>query len=131
MGTIEKFEDIEAWQEARALTGLVYEITSRGQWAKDFGLRDQIRRASVSIASNIAEGFDRQGDVEFRRFLALAKGSAAEVKTQLYIALDLAYIDEKAFSEARSLVDKTARMIGSLMRYLKPDTATQRNRPTR
>ena len=97
MARIEKFEDIDAWQRARQLAKAVYAVTSEGKFARDFGLRDQIQRAAVSVMSNIAEGFERGGDVEFRRFLAIAKGSAGEFKTQLYVALDAGLIDQTAF----------------------------------
>ena len=83
MATIEKFEQIEAWQEARRLTHALYELTSEGKFARDFGLKDQIRRAAVSVMSNIAEGFERGGDKEFIQFLSLAKGSAGEIRSQL------------------------------------------------
>jgi len=85
---IKTFEDIESWKKARALTNEIYKITGAGTFARDFGLKDQIRRASVSILSNIAEGFERGGDKEFSQFLAIAKGSCGEVRAQLYIALD-------------------------------------------
>lgn len=88
MATIEKFEDIEAWKKARELTRDVYTASKQAAFAKDFGLKDQIRRAAVSIMSNIAEGFERGGDKEFAQFIALAKGSSAEVRAQLYVALD-------------------------------------------
>lgn len=119
MSTIERFEDIQAWQEARVLTKLVYGLTSDGKWAKDYGLKDQVRRACVSIMSNIAECFERRGTAEFHRFLAIAKGSAAEVKSQMYVALDMDYIGEKPFTTAYQLADKAARLIGGLMNYLK------------
>jgi len=95
MATFKKFEDITAWQKARELTRLVYEITKNGNFSKDFSLRDQIRRASVSIMSNIAEGFDRGGRKEFIQYLSIAKGSVGEVKSQLYTALDQKYIAVK------------------------------------
>jgi four helix bundle protein len=92
MASIEKFEDIEAWQKARELTREIYRVTNQGAFAKDFGLRDQIRRASVSIMSNIAEGFGRGGNREFIQFLSMAKGSVSEVQAQLYVAVDVGYI---------------------------------------
>jgi four helix bundle protein len=95
---IRKFEDIEAWRVARCLTKEIYTITSRGEFSKDFGLREQIRRASVSIMSNIAEGFERDGNKEFKQFLSTAKGSAGEVKSQLYIALDVGFISDEEFN---------------------------------
>ena len=90
---IEKFEDLIAWQKARHLTKKVYGITKFGEFSKDFGLKEQIRKASVSVMSNIAEGFERGGRSEFHHFLVIAKGSCAELKSQLYVALDADYID--------------------------------------
>ena len=93
MSSFQRFEDIEAWQKARELTKAIYAMSNDGQFARDFGLRDQIRRASVSIMSNIAEGFERTGDAEFRHFRSMAKGSVGEVRAQLYVALDTGLID--------------------------------------
>lgn len=118
MGTIRKFEDIDAWQKACALTREVYAVTDDGAFAKDFGLRDQIRRASVSIMSNIAEGFGRGGNKEFIQFLSTAKGSAPEVQAQLYVALDAGYINQDQLQKLYSETEATARMIAGLLRYL-------------
>jgi len=98
---------------------MVYERTADGAWARDFGLRDQIRRACVSVLSNIAEGFGRQGDDEFHRFLSMARGSAAEVKAQLYVALDLGYLTDAQFSELYGQVDEVSRLVTGFMRALK------------
>jgi four helix bundle protein len=87
MATFRRFDEIEAWQKARELTKFVYRISNHGAFAKDFGLRDQIRRASVSIVANIAEGFERDGTAEFIQFLTVAKGSAAEVLSHAYVRL--------------------------------------------
>lgn len=119
MAAITRVEDIEVWQEARKLAADVYRLTSAGAWARDFGLRDQIRRASVSVACNIAEGYSRGSNVEFKRFLAIARGSATEVKTQLYIALDIGYIDQGSFDNLSSRMDRLGRMITTFMQYLK------------
>jgi four helix bundle protein len=119
MGTIQKFEDIDAWQKARALTREVYAVTADGTFSKDFGLRDQIRRAAVSVMSNIAEGFDRGGVREFIQFLFIAKGSAAEVQAQLYVALDAGYIKQEQFKGLYDLAGDTGRLIGGFIRYLK------------
>ncbi len=119
MATIQKFEDIDAWQKARELTKVIYALTNDGQFARDFGLRDQIRRASVSIMSNIAEGFGRGGNKEFIQFLSTAKGSASEVQAQLYVALDAGHINEKQFQKLYSGTEETARLIGGLLRYLR------------
>lgn len=122
MATIERFEDIEAWQKARELTKSIYRSTSDGAWSKDYGLRDQIRRASVSIMSNIAEGFERGGTLEFRRYLTMAKASAGEVRCQLYVALDVDYIDRQTFDSLSALATRTSGMIAGFMNYLKGRT---------
>ena len=128
MARIEKFEDIEAWQRARQLAKAVYAVTSEGKFARDFGLRDQIQRAAVSVMSNIAEGFERGGDVEFRRFLAIAKGSAGEVKAQLYVALDAGLIAQTAFDSLYKMSTETGNLIGGFMRYLSRESAGQASR---
>src|ERR1700730_8761860 len=96
---IERFEDFIAWQKARKLTGDIYKVTSIGKFARDFGLKDQIRRAAVSIMSNIAEGFERGRPTEFHQFLSIAKGSCAELRSQLYVAFDAHYVNEPQFRE--------------------------------
>jgi four helix bundle protein len=111
---IERFEDLIAWQKARELNKQVYSITNEGAFAKDFGLRDQIRRASVSIMSNVAEGFDRGGRAEFHQFVVIAKGSCAEVRSQLYIALDTGYIPKNKFAELDNLTNEISRILGGL-----------------
>ena len=113
-GRIEKFEDLIAWQKARELTKNIYKITKLGEFGKDFGLRDQIRKASVSIMSNIAEGFERGGRAEFHQFLVIAKGSCAELRSQLYVALDADYIDEKIFESLQGLAKETSKLVGGL-----------------
>src|SRR5882724_10314335 len=97
MAKIKKFEELVSWTKARSLTKEVCDATSAGQFVRDFGLRDQIRRAVVSILSNIAEGLERGGDREFLQFLAIAKGSCGEVRAQLYVALDQNYLSEAQF----------------------------------
>ncbi len=119
MAKIERFEESEAWQKARMLTKAIYKISGDSAFNRDFGLREQIRRAAVSIMSNIAEGFDRGGDRELTRFLFIAKGSAAEVQAQLYVALDARYIGEDQFQELHELAGDTGRLIGGFIRYLK------------
>jgi len=118
MSAFQRFEDIEAWQKARELTKAIYALSHDGQFARDFGLRDQIRRDSVSIMSNIAEGFGRGGNKEFIQFLSTAKGSASEVQAQLYVALDAGYINQEQFQKLYSETEATARMIAGLLRYL-------------
>lgn len=119
MATFKKFEDIKAWKKARELTRKIYNASNRERFARDFGLRDQIRRAAVSIMSNIAEGYDRNGTGEFIQLLAIAKGSAAEVQSQLYVAFDQTYIDRPEFDELKGMASETARMLGGLMSYLR------------
>lgn len=118
MATIEKFEDIEAWKLAREVTRLIYATTSAGSFAKDYALCNQIRRASISIVSNIAEGFERSGTKEFISFLSIAKGSCGEVRSQLYIALDQLYLDEAEFNKISHKLIETSRVIAGFMRYL-------------
>jgi four helix bundle protein len=119
MATIKQFEDIEAWQKARQLTKAVYSCSKTGAFSRDFGLRDQMRRASVSVMSNIAEGFERSGRSEFIQFLAMAKGSAGEVEAQLYVALDQQYVDESEFASLKAQARSTKRLIAGFMKYLR------------
>ena len=114
MSRIERFEDLVAWQKARELTAAVYRVASGGTFAKDFGLRDQIQRAAVSIMSNIAEGFERGSRSEFHQFLVIAKASAAEVRAQLYVALDAGHIDQQKFDTLMSLATEVGKIIGGL-----------------
>ena len=119
MATLKRFEDIEAWKKARELSRDVYRCSKVGAFARDFGLRDQIRRAVVSVMSNIAEGFERGGTAEFVQFLAVAKGSAGEVESQLYVALDQEYISEEQFHSLKQTAVSTKRLIAGLMSYLR------------
>ena len=125
MSKIERVEDIKAWREARSIVGSVYKLTCDGPWARDYGLRDQVRRAAVSIACNIAEGFARETDVEFARFLFIARGSAAEVKTQMYIALDLGYVDQMTFQAMYARLDEVSRMITGFIQYLRTERSNR------
>jgi len=118
MARIERFEDIEAWKKARVLTKEVYRVSGFGEFQRDFGLKDQIRRAVVSVMSNIAEGFERNSDNELRRFLAIAKGSCGGVVSQLYVAHDLGYLPEREFQELRALARNVSRLIGGFRSYL-------------
>jgi len=117
--SFQRFEDIGAWQRGRELARLIYQMTNREPLARDFGLRDQLRRAAVSVVSNIAEGFERGGTGEFRQFLSQAKGSAGEIRAQLYVALDAGLVSEEEFNVAYALADKTGQMIAGLIRYLR------------
>ena len=119
MSTIQKFEDLKVWQKAREVNLHIYKLSNKGSFSKDFGLRDQIRRASVSIISNIAEGFERNGNKEFNQFLSIAKASAAEVRAQLYVAIDLEYISKEEFEEVVTKLIEVSKMLAGLMNYLK------------
>jgi len=125
MSTIVRFEDIQAWQTARELTRLVYGLSGKGAFSKDFGLRDQIRRAAVSVMSNIAEGFENQTQAQFIRYLGLAKGSAGEVRSQAYVALDLQYIKPEEFEILIDLADKNARQLARFIAYLETHPKAQ------
>ena len=113
-GKVRRFEDLVAWQKARKLTAEIYRVTSEGRFSKDFGLRDQIRRASVSVMSNLAEGFDRGGRGEFHQFLVIAKGSCAEVRSQLYVALDAHYLSQELFEKLLDMAEELSRVINGL-----------------
>jgi four helix bundle protein len=118
MATLERFEDLDAWKKARELTKSVYQVTSAGEFARDFGLRDQIRRAAVSVMSNIAEGFERDGSKEFLQFLSQAKGSCGEVRAQLYVAFDQAYLTDVQLHGLIEKAMEVSRLIAGLMKYL-------------
>ncbi|MFN6962895.1 MAG: four helix bundle protein [Pyrinomonadaceae bacterium] len=119
MARFSSFEEIEAWQKARAVTVRIYAATNDGGFVRDFGLRDQIRRASVSIMANIAEGHGRKSNTEFANFLNLARGSAAEVQSHLHLARELGYISESEFTELYGLLTEISRMTLSLAQYLR------------
>lgn len=113
------FEEIQAWQKAYQLTLDVYRMTENGKFAKDFGLRDQIRRASVSVMANIAEGHGRRSNIEFANFLNVARGSAHEVQSHLHVALGLGYIEKQAFDTLYGSLGEVSRMTLSLAKYLR------------
>ena len=119
MSKIQKFEDILAWQKARELTREIYTHARAGLFAKDFGLRDQVQRAAVSIMGNVAEGFDRGGDKEFIQFLSISKGSCGEVKSHLYLALDQQYVNSTQFDQLYKSADEVGRLLAGFMAYLK------------
>ncbi|MCX5807402.1 MAG: four helix bundle protein [Proteobacteria bacterium] len=119
------FEDLEIWQEARRLTNNMYAITKRETFSKDFGFRDQIRQASVSIVSNIAEGYEREENQELSQFLSIAKGSCGKVRSQLYIALDQGYIDAK---ECEALIIEFKKLSVSIHNFINhPEKTTSNN----
>jgi four helix bundle protein len=116
--TIRRFEDIEGWQLARELTKQVYAVAMHGAFAKDFGLRDQITRASSSAMHNIAEGFDGGSNAEFVKFLRYAQRSCSEVQSQLYVALDQTYISQDQFDSIYEQAAQTHAKVGGFIRYL-------------
>jgi four helix bundle protein len=119
MPLIRNFEDVMAWQEARKLVKQTYQLTRTGDLSKDFGMRDQMQRAAISVMNNIAEGFDCQSNVEFARFLVIARRSAVEIQSMLYAAHDIGYIDEKVLKELYSQASTTKTLINALKRSLK------------
>jgi four helix bundle protein len=119
MSTFTKFEDISAWQKARSLTKRIYQVSGRGEFSRDYSFRDQIRSSGVSIMANISEGFEREGNKEFIQFLSIAKASASELRSHLYVAKDVNYISEDDFADFNSDANELSRMIGGLMNYLK------------
>ena len=119
MAKFNSFEEIIAWQKARELNIKIYSLTNKNEpFKKDFGLRDQIRRSSISISSNIAEGFERQTTKEFIRFLYIAKASAGELRSQLYLASDLKYITSEGFEKLKLKVNEISKLISGLIKYL-------------
>lgn len=119
MSTIKSFEELPVWQDARKFTNKIYKLTNKFPKEELYGLTSQIRRATVSIMSNIAEGFDRRSDKELSNFLSMSRGSSSEVQNDLYIALDLRYISKEEFKETYQEAKKIAKQINGLMTYLK------------
>lgn len=115
---IERFEDIEGWQMARELTKMVYDLTRKGDFSRDYGLKDQIQRASGSIMHNIAEGFDGGSNAEFIKFLRYSQRSCSEVQSELYVALDQKYISQEEFNGIYQLSGQTRSKIGGFIAYL-------------
>src|SRR5688500_17930068 len=118
MATARTFEELQVWKLSRAVVKEIYLLTRGGDFARDFGLRDQLRRAAVSIMSNIADGFERGGNQEFIRFLHIAKGSAGEVRVQLYVAADIGYLPDMEFQKLTQQVVSTSKQISALITYL-------------
>ena len=118
MATFKKLEDIESWQIAREISKEIYRLSKIGDFAKDFELKGQARASSGSMMDNIAEGFDRGSKNEFVQFLTIAKGSAGELKSQLYRAVDNKYISQTDFYNLYSETDKYSKMVAGLISYL-------------
>ena len=126
MSNVRRFEDLVAWQKARRLVVAVYRVSRRGDFGRDHGLSGQIQRAAVSIPSNIAEGFERGSRAEFHRSLSTAKGSCAELRTQLYLASDLEYLPEGEFSALLAQAEEVSRIIGGLRMAVKKQRDSRR-----
>lgn len=126
---MERFEDLIAWQKARKLTQEVYEITRHGAFTKDFALSGQIQRAAVSIMANIAEGFERGGRAEFPHFLSMAKASCGELRSHLYVALDIGYIEQPAFKSLLIMSEEVSRIISGLRSSVQQRRETWKDRP--
>ncbi len=122
MAKIERFEDLECWKSARELTRWIYLISNRGEFARDFGLRDQMRRAAVSALSNIAEGFESHTRPLFIEYLSRAKASCGEFRAQCYVALDASYLTKAELDQALATAEKCSRQISNFIHYLKNDT---------
>ncbi len=116
---IERFEDMEMWQKARELSKIVYEITRHEKFSKDYRFRDQIRAASGSVMDNIAEGFEREGNKEFIKFLSYSKGSIGEVRSQTYRAYDCSYIDKLDYEDLIERTESLSKQLKGFMNYLK------------
>ena len=119
MATIARFEDLKSWQKARELCNEIYSLTEKERFNRDFSLRDQINRSSGSVMDNIAEGFDRNSNKEFKQFLFISKGSCSEVKSQLYRALDRKYITKEEFEKVYQTADDSSKLIGGFLNYLR------------
>ena len=118
MASIQRFEEIEAWKKGRELTQRIYQVTAKTDFARDFTLKDQIKRAAILITSNIAEGFERGGNREFIQFLTIAKGSASGLKSQLYTAMEAGYLTKAEFAELYELAHSTLLLLGGFVKYL-------------
>jgi len=118
MATIMRFEDIESWKMSREQANWIYDASNKGAFARDFALKDQIRRAAISVMSNIAEGFERDGNKEFIHFLSIAKGSCGELRSQLYLARDQNFITEEEFTRIYNHATRTSKAISGFMSYL-------------
>jgi four helix bundle protein len=115
---IERFEEIDAWKNARILVNSIYKVCSIERFKKDYNLADQIRRAAISIMANISEGFARKGNKEFVQFLFISKSSAAELQSHLYIALDQGYIEKEQFDALYQDAEKIQRQLSNFIKYL-------------
>lgn len=128
MSKVEKFEDLKVWQQSMILCKEIYAITNYENFAKDFGLKDQIRRSAISIPSNISEGYERDAQKQFLYFLAIAKGSCGELRTQLHLAFDLGYISEDEMLRLKELCIQTSKQLSGFISYLKNYKGNKENK---
>ena len=126
---VERFEDLVIWQEARELVKSIYQLTSKGPFKKDFGLKDQVQRAAVSIMNNIPEGFERNNNNEFIRFLLISKGSAGELRSLLYVSLDLKYITQIEFDDNYQRTECLSKKISKFIQYLDSNRKVRYKKP--
>ena len=126
MASVDRFEDLDVWKRARSLANLIYDFSESGKFARDFGLRDQMRRAAVSIMSNISEGFESQTQATFIRYLSHAKASSGELRAQLYLALDRNYISSEQFEQVAEMAAICSRQITKLSQYLESQPNSRR-----
>ena len=119
MSAVQRFEDLEVWKLARVLAGKIHLFSLQVDFSKDYGFKDQIQRATVSIVSNIAEGFERHTNTDLRQFLTIARGSNGEVRSQLHVAFDVGYVDNERFNQILSLSILIGKMLTAWMSYLK------------
>ena len=126
--TVNRFEDLEVWQKARTIVNLIYRFTGDDKFSKDYSLKDQMRRAAVSLMANIAEGFSRRTDKEFGQFLFIAKSSAAELQSHAYVALDQGYLTKGNFEQVYNEIDHESRMLSRLITHLVAHHGLQSNR---
>jgi four helix bundle protein len=124
MAKVQRFEDFKVWKNARKAVNRIFDVTDKGFFVRDFGFKNQVRDAGISIMSNIGEGYERDGDKEFIQFLSYAKGSAGEVRSQLYIALDRGYITQKEFDEIYDILIQESKMLRGFIEYLKKSNYT-------
>ncbi|HEX2696342.1 MAG TPA: four helix bundle protein [Anaerolineales bacterium] len=128
MPSIKNFEDLQSWQKARELAGCIYGLTRKADFSHDYGLRDQIQRAASSVMHNIAEGFESGTDPEFARFLKMARRSAGEVQSELYLAFDCKYITQEEFQRGHDLTIDAKKLINGMMAYLRKSDKFQTRR---
>ncbi len=122
-----RFEDLPIWKASLEITRLIYDLSAQAEWKKDYGLRDQIRRAIISVSSNIVEGYEKNNNNELIRYLRIAKGSVGEVRNQLYIALTVGYLDQRAFGETNEALEKLASEVGGFIGYLESYRRNQKS----